>query len=65
MLLLKVWFVTGCEEEKKETWWLQSVTCDNGGISRVLYKNRKKDIECPSLKHIDYLFLAQSLGIIL
>ena len=42
MLLLKVWFVTGCEEEKKETWWLQSVTCDNGGISRVLYKNRRK-----------------------
>ena len=47
MLLLKVWFVTGCEEEKKETWWLQSVTCDNGGISRVLYKNRKKYIVCP------------------
>ena len=48
VLLLKVWFVTGCEEEKKETWWLQSVTCDNGGISRVLYKNRrKKDIVCP------------------
>ena len=42
MLLLKVWFVTGCEEEKKETWWLQSVACDNGGISRVLYKNRRK-----------------------
>ena len=41
MLLLKVWFVTGCEEEKKETWWLQSGTCDNGGISRVLNKNRK------------------------
>ena len=65
MLLLKVWFVTGCEEEKKETWWLQSVTCDNGGISRVLYKNRKKRHCMPSLKHLDYLFLAQSLGIII
>ena len=46
MLLLKVWFVTGCEE-KKETWWLQSVTCDNGGISSVVQKQEKKDIVCP------------------
>ena len=47
MLLLKVWFVTGCEEEKIETWWLQSVTCDNGGISSVVQKQKKKDIVCP------------------
>ena len=64
MLLLKVWFVTGCEEEKKETWWLQSVTCDNGGISSVVQKQKKRHC-MPSLKHLDYLFLAQSLGIIL
>ena len=64
MLLLKVWFVTGCEEEKKETWWLQSVTCDNGGISSVVQKQKKRHC-MPSLKHLDYLFLAQSLCIIL